>query len=242
MAGDLDFVLGDPRLRPWPRPLRERLTDIVERRRDVRCNVCGWSGPEFRRAVWPNPAGCPRCGAAAEDRYLYRCWTERIPFHPRSRVLQVGSRLGRTYRRRMAEMVTYLSRPDLGQALLGDEDVDVLLSSRVPAGGELDEIHRLLRRGGTALIAAAQSAHTAVDWGLTERLRDHGFATSILVTEDFLRSFGSVPGAVPVLDSRPGALRYLPDMVAIASIGQARRLATLPGSRFLVWEARKPEA
>jgi SAM-dependent methyltransferase len=163
-------TIDDPRLAPWARPLRERLTELVVRRRDVTCNVCGWSGPSFQGVLHSESATCPRCGAIARDRFLYRCWTERVPYRPGARVLETSPRLGRAYRRRMADMVDYLASDyderahranvhlDLQEMDLPDQHVDVILTPHVlehvpDTGRALAEMRRVLKPGGHALIA-----------------------------------------------------------------------------------------
>jgi SAM-dependent methyltransferase len=160
----------DPRLQPWPSSLRERLGALRPRRRDVTCNICGWSGASFRGVLHSESATCPRCGAIARDRFLYRCWTERVPYRPGARLLETSPRLGHAYRRRMAELVDYLAsdydqrahkadlRLDVQQMDLPDDHLDVILTPHVlehvpDTDRALAEMRRVLKPGGHALIA-----------------------------------------------------------------------------------------
>jgi hypothetical protein len=80
---------------------------------------------------------------------------------------------------------------------------------------------------------------------MTDRLREHGFDASILVTEDFLqrcreaRFWDASPDDVDANGLVRDAAPYLKDMISVASLGQARRLGLIPSFRFIAWEARK---
>lgn len=274
-------TLEDPRLEAWPRPLRERLTELVARRRDVTCNVCGWSGPAFHGVLHSESATCPRCGAIARDRFLYRCWTDRVPYQRGARLLETSPRLGRTYRNRMAELVDYVASDyderahkanlhlDLQQIDLPDASLDVILTPHVlehvpDTDKALSEMYRVLKPGGRALIAVpVPQALTAppetaeyhgdrtlvywrFGWDMTDRLRENGFETTILVTQDFLdrsregRTWESTGADVDGNDLVTHAGPYVKDMVSIASAEDGQRLALLPSYYFVAWDARKP--
>ncbi|HZV52193.1 MAG TPA: methyltransferase domain-containing protein [Candidatus Dormibacteraeota bacterium] len=143
---------------------------LRSRRRGVTCNICGWSGPSFRGVLHSESATCPRCGAIARDRFLYHCWTERVPYRPGARLLETSPRLGQAYRRRMTELVEYLASDyderahradlhlDLQRMDLPDEHLDVILTPHVlehvpDTDRALAEMYRVLKPGGCALIA-----------------------------------------------------------------------------------------
>jgi SAM-dependent methyltransferase len=247
----------------------------------VGCNICGWYGDQFEGILHSESATCPECGSIARDRFLYHCWTTQVPYSPSSRLLETSPRLGPKYRSRMGKLVQYLASDyderahraslhlDLQAIDLPDQSLDVILTAHVlehipDTGRALDEIHRVLKPGGVALIAVPvpqartmapsepeyHGDETLVFWrfglDLTDRLREHGFITTVLVTEDFVRRmrsqrpWGVDQPDVHADDLLSGVDPYLDDMVAVASDAVARQLALEPSFWFVAWEARRP--
>ncbi|MDT4997895.1 MAG: hypothetical protein QOD45_1963, partial [Pseudonocardiales bacterium] len=93
----------DPRRQPWRAARGASESGSWQRV----CNICGWHGAEFAGPPHSEMANCPVCGAIARDRFLYWCWTERIPYDPKARVLETSPRLDARYRDRMAALVRY---------------------------------------------------------------------------------------------------------------------------------------
>ena len=157
---------------------------------------------------------------------------------------------------------------DLQDIDLGSDSVDVVLTAHVlehvpDTDRALEEIFRILAPGGTmylqvpvlqgeTAVPAAPEFHedtTAVEWrfgpDLTARLRDHGFQTRLLCTDELART---VEGAVsrwpeataPEFDveSLLEGLR-IEDLEPVADEGLSRRLGLRPAYMFLTWEATK---
>ncbi|MBO0727933.1 MAG: class I SAM-dependent methyltransferase [Acidimicrobiaceae bacterium] len=271
----------DPRLRPWGVSPWRKVAGIVWHRGLVGCNICGWYGERFDGMLHSESATCLGCGSIARDRFLYHCWTTRVPYSRSARVLETSPRLGPRYRQRMARVVDYLASDyderahranlhiDLQAIDLPAEDLDVILTAHVlehvpDTDQALSEVHRVLKPGGVALIAVPvpqavtisptqpeyHGDETLVYWrfglDLTDRLRDHGFATNILVTEDFVRRmttqtpWGYNEPDVQADDLLAGADRYLGDMVSVASERECQWLGLAPSFFFVAWEACKP--
>src|SRR6478672_9114927 len=94
---------ADPRLTPWAAARRASERDSLQRV----CNICGWHGATFAGPPHSEMANCPCCGSIARDRFLYWCWTHRLPYGRSQRVLETSPRLDDRYRKRMAELVQY---------------------------------------------------------------------------------------------------------------------------------------
>ncbi|MBO0727846.1 MAG: class I SAM-dependent methyltransferase [Acidimicrobiaceae bacterium] len=227
-------------------------------------------------------ATCFSCGSIARDRFLYHCWTSRVPYSASARVLETSPRLGRRYRSRMARLVEYLASDyderahranvhlDLQAIDLPAQSLDVILTAHVlehvpDTDRALGEIHRVLKRGGVALIAVPvpqaltmapdgpeyHGDRTLVYWrfglDLTDRLRNHGFLTTMLVTDDLIRRmttqtpWGVDQPDVHADDLLSGAERYLGDMVSVASDRECQWLGLAPSFFFIAWEARRPD-
>lgn len=281
LAGRRAIDSRDPRLRPWGSSPWRKVSGVVRHKGVVGCNICGWYGDHFRGELHPESATCPECRSIARDRFLYHCWTTRIPYSRTARLLETSPRLGRKYRSRMAELVDYLASDyderahrtnlhlDLQAIALPEENLDVILTPHVlehvpDTDRALSEIWRVLKPGGVALIAVPvlQAAttpppepeyhgdHTLVHWrfgpDLTDRLRDHGFQTSLLVTQDFVRRvrtqtpWGYNGPDVYADDLLPASERYLGDMVSVASDRECEWLGLAPTFFFIGWEARRP--
>jgi hypothetical protein len=93
----------DPRLIAWPSARRASDANVLDRM----CNICGWHGTEFTAPAHSELADCPHCRSIARDRFLYWCWTHRVPYDSSQRVLETSPRLDRRYRRRMRKLVDY---------------------------------------------------------------------------------------------------------------------------------------
>ncbi len=158
----------DPRLRPW-RPLPRAAASVLRHRHPVRCNICGWAGPDFDGVRHSESALCRLCGSIARDRYLYHCWTACDPYSRSTRVLETSPRLGSSYRERMGSLVDYLcsdydqgahvamTQIDLQAIDLPDAALDVILTPHVlehvpDTDKALAEMHRVLAPGGAAYI------------------------------------------------------------------------------------------
>ncbi|MBO0727852.1 MAG: class I SAM-dependent methyltransferase [Acidimicrobiaceae bacterium] len=158
---------------------------------------------------------------------------------------------------------------DLQTIDLPAEDLDVILTAHVlehvpDTDRALGEIHRVLKPGGVALIAVPvpqavtisptqpeyHGDETLVYWrfglDLTDRLRDHGFLTNMLVTDDLIQRmttqtpWGYDEPDVHADDLLTGAERYLGDMVSVLSEPECQLLGIGPSFYFIAWEARKP--
>jgi SAM-dependent methyltransferase len=159
---------------------------------------------------------------------------------------------------------------DLQRLDLPDASIDVLLTAHVlehvpDTDASLSEIFRVLSPGGRMLlqvpVGQATTApppepefhgdNTPVFWrfgmDLTERLRKHGFQTSVLCTEDFRRR-------VEAGDTHWDRALQFPefdyealvtaaaaeDLVVVADDALAQRDGLYPSYQFLTWEAVKP--
>lgn len=272
----------DPRLASWGIPPWRKIAGLFRDQGSVRCNICGWYGSRFEGVLHSESATCPGCGSIARDRFLYRCWTCRVPYSRTARVLETSPRLGERYRSRMARLVDYMASDyderahrtnlhiDLQGIDLPAQALDVILTAHVlehvpDTDRALKEIHRVLKPGGAALIGVPvpqaltmppsepeyHGDHTLVYWrfglDLTDRLRDHGFITNLLVTEDFTRRmatrtpWGYNQPDVNADDLLTVADRYLGDMVSVASDAECQALGLAPSFFFVAWEARRPE-
>jgi SAM-dependent methyltransferase len=155
----------DPRRRPW-RAARSMSQSGSWRRV---CNICGWHGADFAGPPHSEMANCPVCGAIARDRFLYWCWTERIPYDPKARVLETSPRLDARYRDRMAALVRYTAsdydesahkamiKLDLQDMQLPDDSVDVTLTPHVlehvpDTRRAVAELYRVTSPGGSVLL------------------------------------------------------------------------------------------
>jgi SAM-dependent methyltransferase len=162
--------LRDPRLRPWIGPPWRRLAGLVVHGGRVRCNICGWYGDRFEGVAHSESAKCFGCLSIARDRFLYQCWTRRVPYTASSRVLETSPRLGEDYRSRMGSLVDYVASDyddrahrahihlDFQQMDLPSESLDAILTAHVlehvpDTDRALSEIYRVLKPGGVALVA-----------------------------------------------------------------------------------------
>jgi SAM-dependent methyltransferase len=155
----------DPRLAPWRSARTSSVADAFHRV----CNICGWHGAEFGGPAHSEMANCPHCGSIARDRFLYWCWTHRVPYDRAQRVLETSPRLGKKYRRRMSELVHYTAsdydesahkamiKLDLQKMDLPDASVDTVLTPHVlehvpDTGRALAELYRVLAPCGSLLL------------------------------------------------------------------------------------------
>ena len=128
----------------------------------------------------------------------------------------------------------------------------------------LDEIHRVLAPGGRMYLQVPvlqgttapptepefHGDNTPVFWrfgfDLTARLREHGFQSTLLGTDAFLRHLDSGATSWPettspefdVTSMTAGAVRD--DLTSVADDDEARRLGLAPAYMFLTWESVKP--
>jgi len=156
---------ADPRLATWPAARRASERDALHRV----CNICGWHGAEFAGPPHSEMANCPHCGSIARDRFLYWCWTHRVPYDSAQRVLETSPRLDERYRSRMSKIVEYTAsdydesahkamiKLDLQDMDLPDSSVDVVLTPHVlehvpDTGLALRELYRVLSPGGSVML------------------------------------------------------------------------------------------
>ena len=156
---------ADPRLTAWAAARRASERDSLQRV----CNICGWHGAAFAGPPHSEMANCPCCGSIARDRYLYWCWTHRVPYARSQRVLETSPRLDDRYRKRMAELVHYTAsdydesahkamiKLDLQDIALPDSSVDVVLTPHVlehvpSTENALQELHRVVAPNGCILL------------------------------------------------------------------------------------------
>lgn len=158
---------------------------------------------------------------------------------------------------------------DLEKMDLPDDSLDVLLTAHVlehvpDTDAALSEIHRVLRPGGHMLLQIPllqavtapppepefHEDNTPVFWrfglDLTERLREHGLTTELLVTEELARRvqardvdwpdplFPEVAADELVLHADPA------DLTVVASARLASRAWLRPCYMFAVWHCVKP--
>lgn len=160
-----DRPAGDRRTRTWPEAAQaSNLRGVTST-----CNVCGWRGRGFEGVEHSESALCPICGSIARDRFLYWCWTQRVPYDPRAVVLETSPRMGGLYRERMSQRVHYTAsdydesmhkaviKLDLQAVDLPDASVDVVLTPHVlehvpDTDKALAELFRVLTPGGHVLL------------------------------------------------------------------------------------------
>jgi SAM-dependent methyltransferase len=156
---------GEPRLAVWSEARSGSEPGSYARV----CNICGWHGANFVGGPHSEGAKCPVCGSIARDRFLYWCWTRRVPFSRGQRVLETSPRLDHRYRDRMASLVHYTAsdydesahkatmKLDLQQLALPDASLDVVLTPHVlehvpETHRALSELYRVMAPGGTVLL------------------------------------------------------------------------------------------
>lgn len=159
---------------------------------------------------------------------------------------------------------------DLQDIDLDSGSIDVLLTPHVlehvpDTDRALSEIHRVLRPGGRMFLQVPilqgrttrpetpefHGDDTPVEWrfglDLTDRLRQHGFETTVLCTEGFSRHVASGARFWPdpcspefdVVDILQ-AVRH-DDLVSVADEDVTRRLSLWPSYMFLTWEGVRVE-
>ncbi len=155
----------DPRLIAWPSARRASDANTLDRM----CNVCGWHGAAFAAPAHSEMADCPHCRSIARDRFLYWCWTQRVPYDSSQRVLETSPRLDRRYRRRMSNLFDYTAsdydqaahkamiKLDLQDMSLPDSSVDIVLTPHVlehvpDTARALGELYRVLAPGGSVIL------------------------------------------------------------------------------------------
>jgi SAM-dependent methyltransferase len=157
---------------------------------------------------------------------------------------------------------------DLQEIDLPDASLDVVLTAHVlehvpETGRAIAELFRVIRPGGrmylqVPLVYGATSVPVEPEfhadntpvffnfgWDLTDRLRDEGFATTVLVTEEYeqvLRS-GRTDHDAGLdgfhLDQLIEHVR-LDDLTTVATPEQARLVGFLPAHHFATWECLRP--
>ncbi len=159
-------------------------------------------------------------------------------------------------------------RLDLQQIDLPDASVDVMLTPHVlehvpDTSAALSEIHRVLAPGGRMYLQVPvlqgttapptepefHGDNTPVFWrfgpDLTDRLRDAGFDTVLLCTDEFLDAVRDGVTQWPVPTSPEFdvtsvlAGSRLDDLVSIADRDEAARLGVEPAYQVLTWECIK---
>ncbi len=158
---------------------------------------------------------------------------------------------------------------DLTRMELADGSLDLAMTAHVlehipDTDAALRELHRVLRPGGRALIQVplVQPAtappvepefhedNTPVFWrfgfDLTERLRDHGFTATVLVTQDFRRRVLSLdtdwPEGISGEFDAIGMVKAADpaDLTVVASDEVAERSWLRPSFMHAAWECVKP--
>jgi SAM-dependent methyltransferase len=157
---------------------------------------------------------------------------------------------------------------DLQDIALPDASLDVVLTSHVlehvpDTDAALSELFRVLRPGGSVilLVPVGQGVTapppepefhgdmTPVFWrfglDLTGRLREHGFETTLLCTEDFSRHVEADdpnwPDVFPEWDVKSMLASADADELTVLMDDELARTAGLtPGYMYLAWHARKP--
>jgi SAM-dependent methyltransferase len=156
---------GDPRSAVWRAARKSSNPNSFHRV----CNVCGWHGAEFAGPPHSEMANCPHCGSIARDRFLYWCWTQRVPYSSKQRVLETSPRLANRYRNRMSKIVDYTAsdydesahkamiKLDLQKMDLPDSSIDVVLTPHVlehvpDTALALGELFRVVTLGGSVML------------------------------------------------------------------------------------------
>jgi hypothetical protein len=156
---------GDPRLAVWPAAAKASDPNAYHHV----CNICGWHGAAFAAPPHSEMANCPNCGSIARDRFLYWCWTCRVPYSSAQRVLETSPRLDHRYRNRMSRIVNYTTsdydesahkamiKLDLQKMDLPDSSVDVVLTPHVlehvpDTTLALGELFRVVAAHGSVLL------------------------------------------------------------------------------------------
>jgi SAM-dependent methyltransferase len=220
-SGDFDFTFQG--LRSLGRLPWLTVTDVLGKP-GVECNVCGWTG----RAFYPNTGPgyddphvtCPGCSSLDRHRTLMALLvTTTSMFERGMRVVEVAPMRGFEEVMRAQPGINYVSfdverrameRGDITSMRYPDESVDYFMCFHVlehlpDEPTALDEIHRVLRPGGTAVFqvpidwdAPATREYDAPDPRDVGHVRRHGrdFA-------DRLAASGFEVTAVRVLDVLP---------------------------------------
>jgi hypothetical protein len=205
MSGPL--VKLSPLLPRSLRPLARGALALLYHGRARHCPCCGGNFRAFLPAGHPPrpDALCPRCAALERHRSLWRYLGERTPlFTERARVLLVAPERQLQRRLRALPHLTVVSgdlysplaavRLDLLALPFADGRFDVVLCSHVlehvsDAGRALDEIHRVLRPGGWAILQSPLDPARAVTFE-DPRITDPRERERVFGQSDHVRIFG----------------------------------------------------
>lgn len=153
---------------------------------------------------------------------------------------------------------------DLQRIALPDGSIDMLLTPHVlehvpDTVGALAEIHRVLARNarmylqvplGRGVTAAPATPEYHADntlvcwnfgWDLTDTLRAAGFATTVLIPDEFarlLRGESEVPAPVGDVFDVPDMVRGArpDDVTIVATADEAHAMGWVPSYQFVTWE------
>lgn len=245
---------------PWVPPTEK------EALAPVWCNVCRWTGKGFAGQQHAESADCPRCGCIARERFHLhgldgggRSVLETTP--------RLSGSYARAMRRWFDYSVLDAVAADGplghlgGLTALADGSVDDVLCAHdlqaVPdPDATLAELRRVVRPGGRLLLqvpilaattevlpATATAAPGTARWSfgvdLVDRVADAGFATGLLVTDEFAELVAAGPdawgkaatsGEVDLAGVLGGAGAV--ELVPVADRPLARRSGWLPAVLF----------
>jgi SAM-dependent methyltransferase len=200
-------------------------SDVLSPRRAVVCNLCGWAGRRFYRNTGPGydevNSICPGCLASDRYRSLLELLRNKTSvFEPGNRVLEVAPLRSLETIFRVSPGVDYTSfdiernameRGDITRMRYETDSVDWFICFHVLEHipdelTALDEIHRVLRAGGSAVFQVPVDWHVACtrEYGAADprdvghvrrhgrdfgqRIAEHGFAVDQITPASHLTS------------------------------------------------------